>query len=237
MWRRRSVVATSSRLACLLLTVCALAAACAERRSTLANAPASERRAPELSATLARFVYIEEGTDLVLTVGVRAAGLREEDAFFPLEVSLTNKSKKTWTITRESFRLLDEDGKVYELPTNQELSAGYFKRTFDSKLFDARSFTAGKHAGYRQVESSFFPDPLRGVRGTPDTIPGPAGVAPTSRSLLAIDSVYLPPFHFLEDVLYFPHPEVRLVGRRFSLEVRAQGLEEPARISFRVPEI
>ena len=80
--------------------------------------PAAGGPAPELSRKLAQFVYIEEGTDLIFTVGVRAAALREGELFFPLEVSVTNKEKKTtWKVTRESFALFDAEGQRYEMPT------------------------------------------------------------------------------------------------------------------------
>ena len=196
------------------------------------------RPAPDLSRKLAQFVYIEEGTDLIFTVGVRAAALREGEPFFPLEVSLTNKEKKTtWKVSRESFVLFDEDGQRYEMPTQPELQEGYHKRTPDTRLFTARSFTAGKHEGYRQVESNFFPDPVVGVLRTADTSSGPEGVASRSTSLTPIETVELTYRSFLEDVLYFPRPAGELIGQRLSLEFRAAGLEEPARIAFRIPRI
>jgi len=194
--------------------------------------------APPESRKLARFVYIEEGTDLLLTVGVRAAAFHEEDPYFPLEVSLTNRLKGvTWVLTRESFVLVDSGGKRYELPTQDELLAAYDKRTFDSRLFEARSVTASKHEGFRQVESNFFPDPVRGVNRVPDTSRDSAGVAPTSTSLTPIERVEVAARTFMEDVLYFPHPDGKLLAQTFSLEIRAPGLDEPARIAFTIPKI
>jgi len=210
-----------------------------------ACAPVRERQvvgageeAPPESRKLARFVYIEEGTDLILTVGVRAASFHEKDPFFPLEVSLTNRLKGvTWVLTREAFVLVDSAGRRYELPTQEELLAGYDKRTFDNRLFEARSVTAGKHEGFRQVESNFFPDPMRGIHRQADTPSDSSGVAPTSTSLIPIERVEVAGRTFMEDVLYFPHPDGTLVGGRFSLEIRAEGLDEPARIAFTIPRI
>jgi hypothetical protein len=194
--------------------------------------------APDESRKLARFVYIEEGTDLILTVGVRAAALHEEDPYFPLEVSLTNKMKGvTWVLTRESFRLRDEAGAYYEIPSQAVLAEGYGKRTLDTRLFEARSVTASKHEAYRQVESNFFPDPVAGVNPEPDTVSGGSGVAPTSTSLIPIERVEVAPKTFMEDVLYFPHPEELLLGQRLTLEITSPGLEEPALLVFRVPHI
>ena len=194
--------------------------------------------APELSRKLAQFVYIEEGTDLIVTVGVRGAALREGEPYFPLEVSLTNKEKKTtWKVLRESFVLFDDDGQRYEMPTQPELQSGYDKRTQDTRFFSARSFTAGKHEGFRQVESNFFPDPVIGVSRAADTTSGPEGVASRSTSLTSIETVELTYRSFLEDVLYFPRPVGDLIGRRFTLEFRATGLDDPARIAFRIPRI
>ncbi|TDI35253.1 MAG: hypothetical protein E2P03_01675 [Acidobacteria bacterium] len=194
--------------------------------------------APAESRKLSRFVYIEEGTDLVLTIGVRAAAFHEDDPYFPLEISLTNRLKGvTWVLTRESFSLVDGDGTVYDLPTQKELLSGYTKRTFDTRLFEARSVTASKHEGFRQVESNFFPDPVRGIIREPDTVSGSAGVATTSTSLIPIERVEIAARTFMEDVLYFPHPEGKLLEATFSLEIRAQGLSEPARIAFTIPRI
>ena len=194
--------------------------------------------APEVSRKLAQFVYIEEGTDLIFTVGVRVAALREGEPFFPLEVSITNKQKKTtWRVSRESFVLFDEQGNRYEMPDYPELLASYKKRTLDTRFFEARSFTSGKHEGYRQVESNFFPDPVLGVTRSTDTSSGLDAVASRSTSLTPLETVEITYRSFLEDVLYFPHPAGELIGQRFSLEFRATDLEEPARIAFRIPRI
>jgi hypothetical protein len=203
-----------------------------------AGAAAPGQPAPDESKKLARFVYIEEGSDLIFTVGVRAAALHEEDPYFPLEFSLTNKMKGvTWVLTRESFRLRDEAGNYYEVPSQKTLAAGYGKRTLDTRLFEARSVTASRHEAYRQVESNFFPDPVAGIIPESDTVTGGAGVAPTSTSLVPIERVELAAKTFMEDVLYFPHPEGLLLGQRLTLEVRTQGMEEPALLVFRIPHI
>jgi len=216
--------------AVLLLPACAPV-----RESPVAGAG---EEAPAESRKLSRFVYIEEGTDLTLTVGVRAAAFHEGDPYFPLEISLTNRLKGvTWVLTRESFSLVDGDGRSYELPTQEELLSGYAKRTLDTRLFEARSVTASKHEGFRQVESNFFPDPVRGISQELDTVSGGAGVAPTSTSLIPIERVEIAARTFMEDVLYFPHPEGKLLEARFSLEIRAQGLDELARIAFTIPRI
>ena len=221
------------------------AGSAAEEPGVTADEPAEEDSAtlldtvaPEESRKLARFVYIEEGTDLILTVGVYAAAFHEKDAFFPLEISLTNKMKGvTWVLTRESFRLLTDAGDSYEVPSQGMLQTGYSKRTFDTRLFEARSVTASKHEAFRQVESNFFPDPVAGVHREPDTVPDSSGVAPTSQSLVPIERVEVAPKTFMEDVLYFPHPDGALLGQRLTLEIRSPGLDEPALIAFRIPHI
>jgi hypothetical protein len=215
----------------------ALAATGPGARSQTPDGEAAEA-APELSRKLGAFVYIEEGRDLIFTVGVRAAAFHENDDYFPLEISLTNKQKGTvWVVTRESFTLFDEAGNEYEVPTQTELMKGYKKRHTDSRLFESRSVTATKLEGYRQVPSNFFPDPVTGINREPDTTSDLSGVPPASTSLVPIERVEVHSLFFLQDVLYFPHPEGRLIGPRFSLEFRAEGLEEPARIAFRIPKI
>ena len=111
------------------------AGSAADEPGVTAEEPAEEKSttildkvAPEESRKLGRFVYIEEGTDLILTVGVYAAAFHEKDAFFPLEISLTNKMKGvTWVLTRESFRLLTDAGDSYEVPSQGMLQTGYSK--------------------------------------------------------------------------------------------------------------
>jgi hypothetical protein len=197
-----------------------------------------DETAPELSRKLGAFVYIEEGLDLVFTVGVRAAAFHEGDAYFPLEISLANKQKGTaWVVTRESFALFDEAGNEYGVPTHQELMEGYEKRHADSRLFDSRPVTATKMQGYRLLESNFFPDPVIGIYEQPAATDDMSSVPPVSGSLVPIERVEVHSLFFIQDVLYFPRPEGRLIGPRFSLEFRAEGLEEPARISFRIPKI
>jgi hypothetical protein len=216
--------------ACLML-------ACTTTRTQM---PADGRgeAAPELSRKLSTYVYIEEGGDLIFTIGVRAAAFHEESPFFPLEVSVANKQKgTTWVLRRESFTLYDEEGRAYGMPTQPELADSYYRRTFDAKLFDARSVTAQKHEGYRLVDSNFFPDPFGGITGGPVTVPGGAAVPPASRSLTPSERVELSAMSFMQDVLYFPHPDGDLTGARFSLELRAEGLAEPARIAFRIPKL
>lgn len=222
----------------LFLAVLFALVACAGERPPVPAPAATATAAPELSRTLAPYVSIEEGTDLILTVGVRVAAMRDSEPFFPLEVSVTNKRPgQTWVVTRESFLLFDDEGRSYPLPTNAELTAGYQRRTFDSRVFDARAYTTTKLDEYRAVESSFFPDPIRGVsRSTPAISPFDS-VPRASTSLVPLERVTIPPFHYLDDVLYFQHPPGSLIGRRFSLEFRATGLAEPGRISFLIPRL
>lgn len=194
--------------------------------------------APEVSRRLSYFVYVEEGKDLIFTVGVRAAAFHEMDEYFPLEIAVVNRMKgATWIVTRDSFTLLDEAGTRYRLPTECDLMKNYTKQSFDLALFDARSVTAGKLEGYFQVESNFFPDPHSGVFRRPDTVSGGSGVRPRSKSLVPYERVELPPFRFLEDVLYFPHPAGKLVGQKLTLAFHPQGISEPARVAFRVRKI
>ena len=198
----------------------------------------SGETAPELSRKLGAFVYIEEGRDLIFTVGVRASAFHEGDAYFPLEISLASKQKgSAWVVTRESFTLFDEAGNEYAVPTQGELMEGYEKRHTDTRLFESRSVTATKMQGYRVMESNFFPDPVIGINREPDTTDEMSSVPPVSASLVPIERVEVHSMFFIQDVLYFPHPEGKLIGPRFSLEFRAEGLEEPARISFRIPKI
>ena len=135
----------------------------------------------------------------------------------PLFVQVTNRSKLTFEITRESFTLEDPLGNQYSMVPARELAENYPRLELDRRLFrQNRQFTAIGVGLYTFVESGFYP------------VSGP-------RSLL-IDKVSLPPRAYMEDVLYFPIPETGLNGVPLRLLFKVKQLEEPIEVKFEVPK-
>ena len=168
------------------------------------------------SDKLSPFNYKEEGTVARMVVGVEAARFIRSEHYFPLLVQVTNRSKMTFEITRESFTLEDPLGNQYSIVPARELSENYPRLELDRRLFrQNRQFTAIGVGLYTYVESGFYP------------VSGP-------RSLL-IDKVSLPPQAYMEDVLYFPVPQSGLNGVPLRLLFKVSGLEDPIQVVFEVP--
>src|SRR3989442_9966002 len=67
-----------------------------------------------LSPTLAPFVFKEEGELVLMTVGVGAARMRDDQPFVPFEVWVANKGIAPYIqLDRESFYLMDTFGRRY----------------------------------------------------------------------------------------------------------------------------
>src|SRR5213594_1613941 len=168
------------------------------------------------SDKMSPFNYKEEGTVARMVVGVEAARFIRNEHYFPLFVQVTNRSKMTFEITRESFTLEDPLGNQYSIVPARELSENYPRLELDRRLFrQNRQFTAIGVGLYTYVESGFYP------------VSGP-------RSLL-IDRVSLPPQAYMEDVLYFPVPQSGLNGVPLRLLFKVSGLQDPIQVVFEVP--
>jgi len=168
------------------------------------------------SDKLSPFNYKEEGTVARMVVGVEAARFIRNEAYFPLFVQVTNRSKVTFEITRESFTLEDPLGNQYSIVPARELSEHYPRLELDRRLFrQNRQFTSVGVGLYTFVESGFYP------------VSGP-------RSLL-IDRVSLPPQAYMEDVVYFPIPQAGLNGVPLRLLFKVSGLDDPIQVVFEVP--
>jgi len=191
-----------------MIGACLLSGCASVERNPNVVSPYSDKLSP--------FNYKEEGTVARMVVGVEAARFIRSEHYFPLFVQVTNRSKKTFEITRESFTLEDPLGNQYSIVPARELSENYPRLELDRRLFHQnRQFTLIGVDLYTYVESAFYP------------VSGP-------RSLL-IDKVSLPPRAYMEDVLYFPVPQSGLNGVPLRLLFKVSGLDDPIQVVFEVP--
>jgi len=84
------------------------------------------------SDKLSAFNYKEEGSVAILVVGVEGARFIRKEAYFPLFVQVANKSKATFTVTREAFTLEDPLGRQYSIAPAREV-AGKYGLTLDHR--------------------------------------------------------------------------------------------------------
>jgi hypothetical protein len=168
------------------------------------------------SDKLSPYNYKEEGTLVRMVVGVEAARFIRDEHYFPLFLQVSNRSKMTFLVTRESFTLEDPLGNQYSIVPARELAENYPRLDLDRRLFrQNRQFTLNGLDLFTYVESGFYP-------------------SPSSRSLL-VDTVSLPPRTYLEDVLYFPIPQSGLNGVPLRLLFKVRGLDEAIEVVFEVP--
>jgi hypothetical protein len=168
------------------------------------------------SDKLSAFNYKEDGSVASLVVGVDGARFIRKEAYFPLYVQVGNKSKVTFTITREAFTLEDPLGRQYSIAPAREVAENYGRLDLDRRLFvQNRQFTATGVGLMTYIPSDFYPSSAR-------------------RSLL-IEQVSLPPRGYMEDVIYFPIPESGLNGVPLRLLFKVKEIEEPIQVVFEVP--
>jgi hypothetical protein len=168
------------------------------------------------SPTLGPFIFYEEGSEVLLTVGAFATRQRASDPFFPVEVGMANKDpSRTLILSRESFTIQVGDGEEIEMADAPSIIEGYPALEADRRLFRSREFTAARFDRYRSVASSFYPNS-----------PGRLG--------LVRDTVEVPPGTYFQDVLYFRNPGFPLKGQVLRLLVRLRANEDPLVVAFKV---
>ncbi|HEU4401364.1 MAG TPA: hypothetical protein VFT43_04600 [Candidatus Polarisedimenticolia bacterium] len=169
------------------------------------------------SDKLSPYNYKDEGDLVLMVVGVEAARFIRKEPYFPLFVQIANKTKGTFSINRESFTLEDSLGRQYPMAPARDVAEKYPRIDLDRALFrQNRSITTTGADVYNFISSNFFPT--------------------TSGRGLLIEQVSLPPFNYMEDILYFPIPESGLNGVPLRLLFKVQSLEEPIMVRFEVPK-
>ncbi|GAB4222300.1 MAG: hypothetical protein Kow0062_19040 [Acidobacteriota bacterium] len=195
----------------------ALLAGCASLRGTL---PQEEGLHPRLT----RYTYLERGSLVALAADVSATLQREDKAYIPVGIGVANIGLPSLTLTRESFTLVDEEGRRYPMAGVGEVRAelgGLMKYDLRLSFTFAEVFATG-YQGWRQVPSVFFPLQDAEI----DSL--------FSRRNVVRDNVTLPRATWMVDVIYFPHPEGEITGRRFELWMKTPELEEPIFVKFAV---
>lgn len=185
--------------------------------STLSKLP----QEPGFDPRLTRFTYISETDQADLAVDTEATRLREDSKFIPLAVGFVNITELRATITRDSFTLIDDQGKRYPLASVQDVRSMGSLRTYDQRLMrNFRSIFYTRYSSWTQVQAVFFPI------NTPD---------PAFRGLgLLYDTIQVPKMGWFSDMLYFPHPEGILKGRPLQLEVKTPEMKAPVVVKFQV---
>jgi hypothetical protein len=187
----------------------------------LAAGCAGVQRNPNVVGTysdkLSPYNYREDGALVRMIVGVDGARYIRSEPYVPLFVQVANKSKSTFTVTRESFMLEDPLGRQYGVAPAVDVATRYGRLDVDRRLFQQNRSITGTYTNLlTPVGSDFFPS--------------------SARRALLVDQVSLPPRTYMEDVLYFPIPESGLNGVALRLVFRDQVLPEPAMVVFEVPK-
>ena len=160
---------------------------------------------------LARSTYIEEGELLALVVSTKPMRYRMDRPFIPLEIAVVNKGLASLTLTRESFNLVDGQGRQYPAVGRQELTRGYGSTDVDRRYAEAAPFVKNRFPTYRLI---------------------PSNLSPGFDASIARNRLFIPRFGYVLDFLYFPRPDGDLTGRPLELIIRAPELSDPVFVRF-----
>ncbi len=202
-----------TKAAVLTLLALLTASSCAMHRAP---------KAREIGGTdrkLSTFAFIEEGKLVSFIVDTRPTRYRADSPYIPVEIAIANRGLKSLSLTRESFTLVDENGKKYPVVEPRELLDKYQELDLDPNLTELRHMIFNRFATFTYYPSRFSP--------TRD-------VAPRGQSSLVTDRVSLPQFGYLTDMIYFPTPDTGLMDHRFELWMRAPELPDPVFVKFAV---
>ena len=193
----------------ILLGVTVLAAGCASVGPAGTGGEASRAAA---------FTYKWEDTNLAIVLDVELAKRRLEEPYFPLGIKIANKRLNRIIVDRETLFLVDEAGKIYPMPSVEELSLQYNKLVPDNK-FKSQTGVLGDEmmtgfSMYRKAVGRLFPQTQGGGR--------------------TVDAVYVQTNGYMEDLIYFPMPEGGIRGKVLKLRLDVYELGKPLDVAFRV---
>jgi hypothetical protein len=174
--------------------------------------------APDVDRKLSTFAYIEDGKIATFVVDTRATRYREKDNYIPIEIAIANRGVKQLTLTRESFTLTDEKGGRYPCASPKELLANYDYLDLDRNLAEVNEIVFNRFGAMTQYPSKFSP-----TRRPEVGVPG-----------VVTDTVQLPRFGYLIDMIYFPAPATGLKGHKFELSMSTPELTDPIFVKFEV---
>lgn len=175
--------------------------------------------APDVDRKLSTFAYIEEGKLATFIVDTRPTRYRDGEKYVPVEVAVANRGVKIMTLTRESFTLADEKGNRYPCASPKELLETYDFLDLDRNLTELPEIVFNRFGAMTEYPSKFSPTRRSSRDGELATV---------------TDTVQLPKFGYLMDVLYFPMPGTGLRGHKFELAMTAPELTDPIFVKFEV---
>ena len=197
----------------LLASLILLAASCATRQ------PMTGQVAADVDRKLSTFAYIEEGKLATFIVDTRPTRYREKERYIPVEIAIANRGVRQLSLTRESFTLVDENGNRYPCASPKELLANYEYLDLDRNLAELDGIVFNRVGAMTRYPSNFSPTRFSSRPG---------------ESRVVIDSLELPKFGYLLDMLYFPMPATGLLGHKFELTMTAPELTESIFVKFEV---
>jgi len=190
-----------------------LAASCATRQ------PMTGQAAADVDRKLSTFAFIEEGKLATFIVDTRPTRYREGERYVPVEVAIANRGVARLSLTRESFTLADENGNRYPCASPKELLANYDFLDLDRNLAELDEIVFNRFGAMTPYPSKF----------SPTRRPSRVG-----ESTVIMDSVQLPRYGYMLDMLYFPMPTTGLKGHKFELAMTAPELTDPIFVKFEV---
>jgi hypothetical protein len=197
----------------LLAASILIAASCATRQ------PMTGQVAADVDRKLSTFAFIEEGKLATFIVDTRPTRYREKESYVPVEIAIANRGVRQLSLTRESFTLTDEKGNRYPCASPKELLTNYDFLDLDRNLAELSEIVFNRFGAMTAYPSKF----------SPTRRPSRAG-----ESTVVIDSVQLPKFGYILDMLYFPMPVTGLVGHKFELAMSAPELTDAIFVKFEV---
>lgn len=189
-------------------------AACALLVAGCVRQPIRGQPTSGLDRKLSTFAYIEEGDLLTFVVGTKAARDRQTSPYVPFEIALANHGLRELTLTRESFTLVDANGRRYPLATPSELIETYELLDFDREYAELEGIVFNRFAAFARYASQFSPT--------------------RTGATIVDDRIALPKGGYIIDTLHFPRPSGELRGQTFELFLAAPELEEPVFLKFEV---
>jgi hypothetical protein len=180
--------------------------------------PMTGQPASAVDRKLSTFAFIEDGKLATFIVDTRATRYREKEKYVPVEIAIGNRGVKQLSLTRESFTLSDEAGARYPCASPKELLDNYDYLDLDRNLVELPEIVFNRFGAM-----TFYPSKF-----SPTRRPSAVG------SSVVTDSVQLPRYGYLLDMIYFPIPATGLKGHRFELTMTAPELTDPIFVKFEV---
>jgi hypothetical protein len=197
-----------------LATLVILLASCATRQPMTGTQPA-----PDVDRRLSTFAFIEEGKLATLIVDTRPTRYRDGEKYVPVEIAIGNRGLKSLRLTRESFTLADEKGNRYPCASPKELLENYDFLDLDRNLSELAGIVFNRFGAMTFYPSKFSPTRRPARDGELATV---------------TDSIELPKFGYMLDMLYFPMPATGVKGHKFELSMTAPELTDPIFVKFEV---